>query len=587
MLYTDGSNDYAEGLGTALLALLFFMLLFCSITFIIMQPINFVQFPLSLLCSLAWVYMLVARGRVFLKIVLTTLGIIAGSILFCSFVYDTGYDSYSYHLNIVANMVHGWNPFFEDPPDNSLWARHYAKGMEMMQAVVFGFTRNIQSVRCVNFILACAAASVAWYTLKRVFRRISYTWRWCIVCLIFANPVVLSQLTTAYNDYALWLEIVILAASFLLMYYDDLDTTAYIWMFFIFSIGITTKFTHFFYLGILCIFFAVWCILTRQYFIVKAASSFISVSVALGIVIMANNPYLTNFVDYGNPFYPLLGRYVDIMSQNTPEMYIDGGRITNFAKSLLSVGNEEWGSLTGGFSLNDFVQTYSYDARVNGFGILMAPALIASFVLMLLNKASKQWWIVYIFCLLMAFCFDQAWWARYVPFIWALIIIPILYYANSCFGEYEVKRKLSAKRIIASLVVVIVMSNALMAIAISLTARASYTSYLNYIAAAQKASGKKIRVANFNSSFRETFDDLHINYENYPSDSLLKSPDKLYTICNFIKSPVIAELPPEDFPALYDAPKGIWGKVCDFSKRRYHPVIPSESKMDYLSDKPL
>lgn len=563
-------NSFSEALGYNLLALLFFILLTSAVSFLLHLSVSAAILPVSLILASIFTYLFIAKGKCFLYSLLTVILILIFSCLVSGLIYDTTYDSYSYHYNAVVMMSKGWNPFYETPWNDSMWNRHYAKGLEIMQSAVLALTGNLQSSKSINLMFILSAASIAWFTIGKVFPAVSCRWKIAIVIMMVANPVVLSQMTTAYNDYMLWIETVLLCCSFLLIWKDGRDITYYSLLLMVFVIGINSKFTHFYYLGMQCIFFAVWCCLAKRFYIVGRGVVTLLLAVLIGGLLIGFNPYIINTVEYGNPCYPLVGGDVDIMTRNTPEMYMHSNRVTNFFMSLLSTDDVPWAYLNGNTDLSDCLKCYSVDARVNGFGLFMLPLILLGIVLMFCNRASWKWWIVYIFCLALGFSFEQSWWARYVPFIWALVIIPVLNFTAEDNGS----RKL-LKNIMAVTMFALVVINAVIATGGSLITRCRYTCYINYIVDAQKKSGKPVKVAGMNYTMRQIFDERGVDYVEYEDAHLLKDSSNLFVLY-YLYYPIFAELPEEDYPSLYEPPESKWDKLMNLPARKYDPTHHDE-----------
>ena len=89
--------------------------------------------------------------------------------------YDYSVDGVSYHQDAVYAFFRGCN-FYLHPTecgDVTLWTRHYAKGMEMMQACVMAMTGNIESGRAVNLVLATATGLLLWHASGRLGSQLS------------------------------------------------------------------------------------------------------------------------------------------------------------------------------------------------------------------------------------------------------------------------------------------------------------------------------------------------------------------------------------------------------------------------------
>lgn len=316
-----------------------------------------------------------------------------------------------------------------------------------------------------------------------------------------------------------------------------------------------------------CLVFAIWCVCAKRYSIILPGAIAVFTAVTIGALLIGYNPYVINTVYYGNPTYPLVGGGEDIMTRNTPAVFESGNRFVNFFKSLLSVGSSEWGLLRGGFSAQEFLKTYTTDTRVNGFGIMTAPMIVLGIILMFNNRASHRWWIAWLAFLAVGFSFEQSWWARYIPFLWTLVIIPVLNYAAERNTVNGPRRK--ADRLIAYTIFFLALTNALLAAAVSLAARYSYTAYINYIIKTQKQIGKPIKIVNLSYTFRQIFDERGVVYDDLGPEILTADNDNLFTIYDLDGANIVAELPEEDYPKLYAEPENILARLTDFPKRRY------------------
>ena len=119
------------------------------------------------------------------------------------------------------------------------------------------------------------------------------------------------------------------------------------------------------------------------------------------------------------------------MSSNTPQLYEGSGRIVTFIKSLFYTydGAAVWiPGVTD--SLNDYV--IAFDRRIAGFGPFFVYILVGSVVLFvlcrkqLLPEKARPMAILAVLLFLGCFFFEQAWWMRYVPFLWAVPVVLLL-----------------------------------------------------------------------------------------------------------------------------------------------------------------
>lgn len=488
------------------------------------------------------------------------------AILLCSQVYDTTFDGMLYHYDVSVALADGWNPVYDSSSNVSIWGVHYAKLMELLGATVLAFTGNLQSVKCVNFMLAGAALAILWDTLRVVFPRISSKGRVMLVIIAASNPVAIRQLFSLYNDYCLWFETLLLICAFLRVYRMENDLFAYVVMFITIGLGINTKFTHFFYIGIECLFFAGWLLYFKRYRLLRRCFLVALFGMATGVLIIGFNPYITNTINYSSPFYPLIGgtgTAMDIMTHNTPEMFAGGSRFENFFKSLLSVTDSPYGLVNGHLSLEGIKESYVGNLRVNGFGILMFPCLLIGLVLMIINRPRCGWWVVYIFTFLLSLAFEQSWWARYISFLWLALMIPVVV---SLLGS---KVKNRTNRWLRITIFVLICINGAISIGTTLVSRLAYTHYINYVFATQRKIGKPIETVGLYPAMRQQFKEKGVEIREHSGIDEISDKEELFRVFGFYYFESYMLLPEKDYPRLYGAPQSIFDRLARYPERRY------------------
>lgn len=488
------------------------------------------------------------------------------AILLCSRMYDTTFDGMLYHYDIPVALADGWNPVYDGSSNVSIWGVHYAKLIELLGATVLAFTGNLQSVKCVNFMLAGAALAILWSTLRIVFPKISSKWRVMLTVIAALNPVAIRQVFSLYNDFCLWFETLLLICAFLRLYRDGNDWIAYVVMFITIALGINTKFTHFFYIGIECLFFAGWLLYFKRYRLFRRCFLVALLGMATGVFIIGFNPYITNTINYSSPFYPLIGgtgTAVDIMIHNTPEMFADGNRFENFFKSLLSVSDSPWGMIRGDIPLEGVKESYVGNLRVNGFGILMFPCLLLGFILMAINRPRARWWVVYLFIFLMSLTFEQTWWARYIPFLWLALMIPIVV---SLLGH---KGKNKVNQLLRMAIFVFVCVNGAISIGTTLASRLAYTHYINYVFNTQKEIGKPIETVGLYPAMRQQFKERGVEIREHSSIDEIADKEELFRVFGYYYFESYMLLPEKDYPGLYGDPQSTFDRLARYPERRY------------------
>lgn len=399
-----------------LLAMLFCILAGTVACFAVGVAVNAVVFPVSVALAaiiVVWFYGMDRR-------VLTTAGVtvvaLAVLTLCCALLSDHSYDGNAYHGEIIGRLLDGWNPLYEDAGSPVSWVCGYAKALEMTEASVAAFTGNMESSKVVNWMLVGSAVLLAESAVRIAFPVLSVRKTWIVALLFGANPVLVTQLLTFYNDYALYCLLLIVASMMILLY-----CRGWSWRWVLLALvgtlmGMATKFTHGFYLGVEWGAFLLLLCLSRRSVAMVCRSAAVAVAGAvIGLGLIGYHPYVTNVQRYGHPLYPLMGSHVeDIMSENTPAEFQHSNRVVNFVKSIA------------------MVKRVTYDQRYGGFGPFMAPLLVLSMVLFAL--AWRRWQAIYAAAFIVAasFCFEQTWWARYIPFLWAVVPMGVLASMLAC-----------------------------------------------------------------------------------------------------------------------------------------------------------
>jgi hypothetical protein len=181
-------------------------------------------------------------------------------------------------------------------------------------------------------------------------------------------------------------------------------------------------------LGVAFVFFGLLAFFIKQ----KEHRSFLGwltlSSVAIATVILWE-PYGTNLLQNGHPFYPLMGENArDIMDGNKPEALLN---IPLPIQWLVGLTNVSHGLFSWHQVQESFMYAGVYDQRFGGFGPLMGPvfALTLLTALMLSQKTQHkavQISAAVITAIIVTFAIHpEGWWARYVPQMWVLPLVVI------------------------------------------------------------------------------------------------------------------------------------------------------------------
>lgn len=412
--------------GIFFLAAVFLTYFFSVVVFWLGGTMNGCIFPCAIAVSAVITGRLMRWDRSWLKVVGCSIAFIVVSAVACSFLADNSYDGNFYHQEGVVEIYKGWNPWHEAYTDGSIWVNHYAKMLEIVSAAIMSTTDNLESGKLVNIMLAVSSLLILSGAFAKVFPGLNRRHRWLVSLLFAANPVVVAQSLTFYNDYALYCCLVILVAMFLYIY-NDIDTKV-TWFVaaMVTMLAIGTKFTHFFYVGLAWAMFIVLLLASKRYAAAGKCVVAGTISLLVGGVFLGWHPYLTNAIGYGHPIYPLMGGNVDIMTNNTPEMYVGDNRFVNFIKSMMSsVRRGEWACPLIPLHPVDMLSVNT-DCRINGFGPFFGLMLLSGLAILIACCRSRAVWYLVCCLLVSCFIFEQSWWARYIPFLWAVPAISVL-----------------------------------------------------------------------------------------------------------------------------------------------------------------
>lgn len=382
------------------------------------------MFPFGMLCGVCFTRALFGPSRSGLCrrglwIELSILLIIAAGGI-CTLLQDFSYDGNVYHQDIIAALMLGWNPFL-DPmqPGLSLWAHHYAKGMEILSACAAVCFGNLEAGKCVNLLMIAGASMLFASTLYAILRRhignrtTAITSTLLIAIAATMNPVGMSQALTYYIDFPKYY--LLLAAISLLIHlflrdesrshrWPEVLTYALFCGVMVLAIDIKFNAAPDMAFLVLTAFFIALGMKRKHLAINILVAGFIAAIAST--CIFGFHPYITNTINASHPLYPLMGSdAIDIMSANTPIEFGESGRFANFAASHLNPDGD-W--------------KVSYDERHGGFTPLMPLILLLSLAALIWRFRRFPVWLVVSLGVVIASCFifEQSWWARYMCQLW-------------------------------------------------------------------------------------------------------------------------------------------------------------------------
>ena len=413
---------------------------------------------------------------------------IALSLAYTLLIPDTSCDGNLYHIPTLTAMLKGWNPIYDiltydSPYDLISYVRHYARGLEMtglpITSLLHLLTNStplsaptlLQAGKILNPLLPLTTLLIGYAILpsspksniskspkatkadKTTKSNISKSPKatkagasLCSPCrslgerkslplyhpliaasLFSFNPIIIAQSFTFYCDSLLYSELLLMGyALYLLLTRSNIPQKAPLYILFAATIlAISTKFTHFFYCGIMWGIILIWLAIRHRHILpplLTAASATI-----IALLTTCYSPYITNWLQVGNPLFPLLGcEGFDIMSPLTYEIYEGHNRLYNLLLSHLSIPEQPWVLLTDPIPyLINPREGLFIDSRHLPYGVFYPVMILISLTLMLLSPGRKTYLLITLLIIASPLLIEQSWWARYVPTLWA--IIPLAY----------------------------------------------------------------------------------------------------------------------------------------------------------------
>ena len=370
--------------------------------------VSWIPAAVSLVCGLFYAYY--AAG---LRTALLTLLIVLACGTLCLFTFDSAFDSLSYHKPGAAALTGTWNPvtdFFNGVTRNRsvpYWINYYARFEETSAASIAMLTHSFELGRITAMLVPTSTAFLVYGAILP-----SCGKRWAIIttAALMLNPVIAGQIFTYLNDHYLYCGFLNFCVIALMLQDNRLQSVANLLLAATILMMVNTKFTHFFFA---CIFWILlvgylWCRARRN--IAYKELWIGAVGIITSAIIFGFAPYVVNLLNFGDPFYPLACGECDIMTANTPEIYLEHNRLWCAIHSLF-----------GGISHPLMIFPTGSNSRMWAYGPWFLPMLIGSAIILWETRVSTKVWFCWLAVIFSLLIFRQGWWARYVPMPWAAV----------------------------------------------------------------------------------------------------------------------------------------------------------------------
>jgi hypothetical protein len=395
--------------------------------------------------------------------------------------YDLSWDGQWYHQVAIYRLAEGWNPLknpmqsFVD--DINLWIRHYAKGPWYASAAVMATTGYIESGKFVTWIaldatfLAIFAACLDAGMRRRRAMAVS--------ALVGLNPVVTVQMVVFMVDGLM----ICYLACYTAALFSGFRRAGRLVVF----VGaaaaicsINSKLTGLVFLCFVTAGAGFYCLLRRRDLFWRFVGLNLG-TIVLATVAFGYNPYVTNMIHRGHPFYPYMGTkaYPSLAAQGnegiekyeTPKNMLGRNRIVRHALALFGKPGVQpyndgenatwmWPFLV---PLKNLVVYHTHEIRVAGFGPFFSGALLISLLLtawLMFSPGLPRGLVLlaYVTVILSLLVSLHTWWARYGPQMWWIPLLPVIavFGASRCRGRMALAWVLVAILLINALAVAVI-----------------------------------------------------------------------------------------------------------------------------------
>lgn len=411
------------------------------------QPVSAYALWLGLTVALATAWKLAPEVRIWLP---AMLGLVVASLfgaLALEWLNDFSGDGQEYHLPAILALAQGWNPFhaqqlaewnpgFESGVTSGIFVQHYAKGAWLLAAATFRGSGLLEGAKIWNLLYPLATLLVAEAMLRRM--GLARVWAWGLALAIAANPVGLYQLPSFYVDgqlAALYTLVLLLSLDYLVKLQRRMLALIAVCLVLLVNI----KFTGLVYAVGLIFGLAggAWLWGRRaglsSYFPVACMATLVAV------IVVGYQPYVTNTLQQGHPFYPVLGREDgrNVQWRSAPPQFLAMNRVEKLALSLgsPSSGSSGMPAWKRPFSLSkqEVFAFFTTDVRYGGFGPWFGGILLLTLVSLPFTLHGRMPRLIAGVGVLVAMTVlvnPEAWWARLSPQLWLvpplLILIAVL-----------------------------------------------------------------------------------------------------------------------------------------------------------------
>lgn len=443
-----------------LLNFLFFNVLFSTFLFIFKVSIWKYTSVLSFFMTIVIQLLLLKKyqklnGKSIIITIIIPISLIIAFIFVSGKIIDDTFDGNSYQKATVGLLANGWNPLYgyiEDfendfhiHDESPLYMNHYAKGANIYAANIYKLTGNIETGKSQNTISLIAVflftMSLLMYQHQNIFFTLLFS-----LCVV-TYPVAVAQVFNNYIDIFTYVYLYLTIYSFFLLEEKKSGIGRMLKLMVlgeVLVLAINVKFSLFGYVGLYCLGYYIWYIcrfikkkIDKKFFVEISLTAMIAV--LIGVFVVGLSVYPKNYWEKGHPFYPLMGKEkIDIMTMNQPDYFkekspLEKFMIATFSKvaNIIEISHEEaeW-KIPFSIHQEELWHLRAADTRISGNGVWFGGILIISFMIIVLQLKSVKEILCFIpigITLVMILLFSEAWYARYFPQVYFLVLFAVLF----------------------------------------------------------------------------------------------------------------------------------------------------------------
>lgn len=374
--------------------------------------------------------------------------VLAGCVALAATFNDLTWDGQWYHQTAVYKMAGGWNPL-RDPVHEfgrhtwNLWVLHYAKGPWYLALTLFATTGSIEIAKAASAVTPLAALLVVLATALDL--GLQRRWALLVAVLVALNPVTTCGIVTHQVD-GILVSLLACAVAAGISYLRQPRWQPALALALSIALCVNTKFTGLVYVCFFALAGGLYCLWRRRDLVVRYGA-LVGSTLVVGVLVFGYNPYVTNTVYRGHPFYPMQGTTAfpsladrgrdPIELYETPRNMMGRSRLLRLAYGVFGrPGTAPYVTDNAEFMWpfaarwRDFALYYFHDVRIGGFGPLFSGALLLALgvgVVACARRAGPCGVMLLLAGAIVASLLvsTHTWWARYGPHLWWLPIVPI------------------------------------------------------------------------------------------------------------------------------------------------------------------